>query len=654
MMNAGLRVVNFFIEITLWLFLVIVFGNFVHAQQPQTTFTTPQEIKLVNSKWTQGVGPGYWVYQTTAGLGITVSPGTVNSCYGTYTTFAGGIYTLTNNATNYVYLDMDNSCTVTVNTTGPTARDVLIEVLTTVSGAVTVAKDGRTWNTTATQIGGVNAQSGTSYTVVGKDFGKDVTFSNAGTVTVTLPTTLGNRFAFATQNLGVGNVNFTPSSGTINGSATLAVTTGTGGWLFFDGTNWKAVIGGGTGGGSTNTVHVCTVALGGENSTQPTLQTTDGPHGVCPNIFGADETVTAVAVCVDAGVTTFRPALTLGAVGSILSGAITPSGTCAAHNWTAGTVMGSPIIHSFSANGATCSSTPCTADVLLPSVDGLTRYAEVTITVTGPGGTGGTPINVGGAANHEMLVNVGGLVAGVANSTAGLPVVSNGPTSTPSQQQLPNSGLVNASTTVDGNTCTLGSTCVSNPNPTHLINCPDSSGSGTAQVCNTSPTFTPVGGTGGPDSCINYTTTTTNSGTGLTVNVNSLGVKSFAIAGASGWTTVLTAGVIPANKPLIACYDGTNWDVQQTGTAASGGSGLPTSFSCTASNSAACTFTSCITSTYNHYKFTFIDVVPVSVSGSAWLFGKCRMMVDRLGNRPTTPRLSIIGTQEGRVFLALP
>ena len=105
--------------------------------------------------------------------------------------------------------------------------------------------------------------------------------------------------------------------------------------------------------------------------------------------------------------------------------------------------------------------------------------------------------------------------------------------------------------------------------------CPDSSGSGTAQSCSTGgTTYTPAA----PD-CVIYTTTTTNSGTGLTTNINSLGAASIAIPGASGWTTTLTASIIPANKPQLLCYDGTNWDDMQTGTAAagSGGSGGGTS-----------------------------------------------------------------------------
>ena len=108
-------------------------------------------------------------------------------------------------------------------------------------------------------------------------------------------------------------------------------------------------------------------------------------------------------------------------------------------------------------------------------------------------------------------------------------------------------------------------------NITAPLVCADTSASGTAQSCATSPAFTPA-----TDDCVIYTTTTTNSGTGLTTNVNALGAKSVAIPGSSGWTATLTASIVPANKPLLACYDGTNWDVQQTGTSATGGGGLPT------------------------------------------------------------------------------
>ena len=99
--------------------------------------------------------------------------------------------------------------------------------------------------------------------------------------------------------------------------------------------------------------------------------------------------------------------------------------------------------------------------------------------------------------------------------------------------------------------------------------CADTSGSGTAQSCTTGNTFTPQTG-----NCIVYSTTTANSGTGLTVNVNSLGAKSVAVASSSGWTTTLVASSsVAANKPMHLCYDGTNWNASGTGYQAAGGSG---------------------------------------------------------------------------------
>lgn len=98
------------------------------------------------------------------------------------------------------------------------------------------------------------------------------------------------------------------------------------------------------------------------------------------------------------------------------------------------------------------------------------------------------------------------------------------------------------------------------------LKCADTSLSGTAQSCSTSPSFTLASG-----NCLTYTTTTANTGTGLTIAINGGAATSVAIPGSSGWTTTLTAGIIPANKPLQVCYDGTNLNVQQTGTASSGG-----------------------------------------------------------------------------------
>lgn len=92
--------------------------------------------------------------------------------------------------------------------------------------------------------------------------------------------------------------------------------------------------------------------------------------------------------------------------------------------------------------------------------------------------------------------------------------------------------------------------------------CADSSASGTAQSCTTAPSFTPVA-----NDCVVYTTTTANSGAGLTLNVNALGAKSVA-----KWlgATTLAANDVKAGQAQYACYNGTVWNLSTIGNAPSG------------------------------------------------------------------------------------
>ena len=98
--------------------------------------------------------------------------------------------------------------------------------------------------------------------------------------------------------------------------------------------------------------------------------------------------------------------------------------------------------------------------------------------------------------------------------------------------------------------------------------CADTSGSGTAQSCTTSPSFTPAA-----SDCVIYTTTTANSGAGLTLAVNGAAAKSVA-----KWqnVTTLAANDVRASTENLACYDGTNWEIDKIGNAP-GGSGTVTS-----------------------------------------------------------------------------
>jgi hypothetical protein len=90
----------------------------------------------------------------------------------------------------------------------------------------------------------VNAQTGTSYTVLVSDFGKLVTHSNASAIAVTLPQAtglFGSGWYYCTRNLGAGTVTITPTTSTIDGAATLTLTAGSSAVIFSDGTNYQTV-----------------------------------------------------------------------------------------------------------------------------------------------------------------------------------------------------------------------------------------------------------------------------------------------------------------------------------------------------------------------------------------------------------------------------
>ena len=89
----------------------------------------------------------------------------------------------------------------------------------------------------------VNAQTGTSYTVLNSDRGKLVTLTNASAVAVSLPQAgFGSAFIdgwFADfQNRGAGTVTITPATSTIDGGASVALLQNQGIRIFSNGTNY--------------------------------------------------------------------------------------------------------------------------------------------------------------------------------------------------------------------------------------------------------------------------------------------------------------------------------------------------------------------------------------------------------------------------------
>ncbi len=87
----------------------------------------------------------------------------------------------------------------------------------------------------------VNSQTSTTYTVLTGDRGKLVSHSNASAIAVTLPQAGGTfpaNWSYSTQNRGAGTVTITPTTSTIDGAATLVLTTDQGANIYSDGTNY--------------------------------------------------------------------------------------------------------------------------------------------------------------------------------------------------------------------------------------------------------------------------------------------------------------------------------------------------------------------------------------------------------------------------------
>jgi hypothetical protein len=106
---------------------------------------------------------------------------------------------------------------------------------------------GNAWQKIINDVFSVNAQVGTSYTVLASDRGKLVTFTNASAVAVTLPVATGAGFPAGWyaefENRGAGLVTITPTTSTINGGATITLATNNSVKIVSDGTNYFALLG---------------------------------------------------------------------------------------------------------------------------------------------------------------------------------------------------------------------------------------------------------------------------------------------------------------------------------------------------------------------------------------------------------------------------
>jgi hypothetical protein len=146
--------------------------------------------------------------------------------------------------------DATNAANITTGTL-PVARLAAVPNTALANSSVTVSPGGGLSGGGAVALGGsvtlnsvivINSQTGASYTLLGGDSGKLVTFNNSSAVSVTLPRATGSFGAgwhVRVRNLGSGAVTITPTTSTIDGATSVVLQTGQGLVIASDGTNYQ-------------------------------------------------------------------------------------------------------------------------------------------------------------------------------------------------------------------------------------------------------------------------------------------------------------------------------------------------------------------------------------------------------------------------------
>lgn len=135
----------------------------------------------------------------------------------------------------------------------------------------------------------VNAQTGTTYTVLDGDCGKLVTTSNASAIATTLPQAGASSqfvagWSAIISNIGVGTNTITPTTSTINGAASLALSTNQAALIVSDGANYRALIFRSGSTGTGDVVLAASPALSGSPTT-PTQTARDNSTKIASTAY---------------------------------------------------------------------------------------------------------------------------------------------------------------------------------------------------------------------------------------------------------------------------------------------------------------------------------------------------------------------------------
>ena len=386
------------------------------AQQPQANDIPPtQPIFATNAKMTNGVAPGYWpTAAATTGLTLHVSPGT--SFFGGVLYFWNGLtpLTMTDNSTNYVYVDTSNGHPA-FNTSGFTTGEFPVATVVTSGGNITSILDVRTF---FQNIGG----GGGGISCIGATYPVQVNGANTNVCSGT-----------ATLSIVGGTIPIWPTvyygSNTIQPSANFVYAAG--------------VIGG--------TGYTVTVPSGCPGTFGTTLPSTNATGSTA---ITYQDVTTSTTLCTMTWAPGGHVATVTGSGGTLSSGdtwaligAATPDSTLA----NISTVLGGSTVGSGGGGGAVTSvaaTSPCTSN----GVSGTPETGAITIACPSSGlsiETVGTPNTSQTTLNFVNPSPFNGISVAWSNPTGGNETFALSGT-------LDNTGLTNSSITINGTPVSLG------------------------------------------------------------------------------------------------------------------------------------------------------------------------------------------------------
>jgi hypothetical protein len=141
-------------------------------------------------------------------------------------------------------------------------------------------------------LGVVNPQTGlTTYTTQTSDNGLIVLLNDSSPIAVTLNSTVSNPYFTTISNQGSGTATLTPSTGQVNGLASITVSGGSFATVYFDGNNWWAENPGSSVGGVTQIVAGTNVTVSPAGGTGIVTVNSTASGGVTQIIAGTNVTI---------------------------------------------------------------------------------------------------------------------------------------------------------------------------------------------------------------------------------------------------------------------------------------------------------------------------------------------------------------------------